>query len=233
MEGAGLIAAYADELARQLGFDGALAARVRLEVEDHLREAAAAAGGDVAAAQRIVAGFGEPSVIAAQFAAARLTGQARALSTVVILATGGALLAMKARLAWYEAMEWRLADDFKAIAGVIGTVDRAAFWLAVAVAIAGWAITAARPAPVTFDRAHRLRLRGYLAISALAATALLGSAVCDGILTVMRLGDATASARVTVPLLSMAVEIGCVAAAAYGAFRLTRRLGAAAILLPR
>jgi hypothetical protein len=64
---------------------------VHQEVEDHLREAAAADGQRRNSEQRAIASFGDPDAIAAQFAAVWLAG----LTILVIFA---AFLAMKGRL---------------------------------------------------------------------------------------------------------------------------------------
>ena len=57
------VADYLDILRRELSYDPALSRRVRLEVEDHLWEAAANEGGDAAEAQRrTIERFGDPRV---------------------------------------------------------------------------------------------------------------------------------------------------------------------------
>jgi hypothetical protein len=224
-----LIAAYAERLARKLSYDRALAHRVRQEVEDHLRASASADGG-ADAERRAVAAFGDPHIIAAHFAATRLSGQAKALSGAVVLAAAGAFLAMKVRIAWYDAAQWGVADDFRSAADVVATVDRFAFWLAVIVAAMGWALTARQRATPAFDRPYRNRLHRYLWISVLASAALLGSVVCDGILTALRLLGTAPSMAAAIPVLSMLVEIGCVAVVIAAASCLARRLAASATL---
>ena len=74
-----MISDYVERLARELAFDPSLAQRLRREVEDHLREAAAAdpAGGGPEAERRAIANFGDPRAIAAQFAVVSLGKQAR------------------------------------------------------------------------------------------------------------------------------------------------------------
>jgi hypothetical protein len=67
---ASIVADYLDVLGRELGYAPLLSRRVRLEVEDHLWEAAANEGGDAAEAQRrAVEKFGDPQEIARQYAA--------------------------------------------------------------------------------------------------------------------------------------------------------------------
>ena len=60
-----MISDYLDSLVGALSFDRPLSGRVRQEVEDHLREAVAA---DPEAERRAIANFGDPRVIAAEFA---------------------------------------------------------------------------------------------------------------------------------------------------------------------
>src|SRR6478752_6702716 len=105
-----MIATYLEELAGALSFDPALSRRVAREVEDHLREAieADAAGDREEAERRAVAGFGEPRALAVQFAAVSLARRTRRVGLAVVLAVVAVLAAMKARVAWYAAMEWAL-----------------------------------------------------------------------------------------------------------------------------
>ena len=65
-----MISAYLERLGAALSFDPLLARCVRREVEDHLREAVAAdpLGDGLTAERRAIANFGDPDVIAAQFA---------------------------------------------------------------------------------------------------------------------------------------------------------------------
>jgi len=66
-----VIDAYVDSLLGALRPDRSLARRLRREVEDHLWEAVAADPSEESreAQRRAIAGFGDPRLIAAQFAA--------------------------------------------------------------------------------------------------------------------------------------------------------------------
>ena len=68
------------------------------EVEDHLREAAAADGQRRNSEQRAIASFGDPDAIAAQFAAVWLAGLTRKVGAAVILVVFAAFLVMKGRI---------------------------------------------------------------------------------------------------------------------------------------
>jgi hypothetical protein len=78
MQEPGVISEYVELLADKLSFDRSLSRYVRQEVEDHLWEAVAAddLGNTPEAQRRAVANFGDPDVIAAQFAAVSLARQA-------------------------------------------------------------------------------------------------------------------------------------------------------------
>ena len=98
-----MISDYLDSLVGALSFDRPLSGRVRQEVEDHLREAVAAdpAGDGPEAERRAIANFGDPRVIAAEFAMVSLAKQTRRVGAAIILVIAGVFIAMKARVAWY------------------------------------------------------------------------------------------------------------------------------------
>src|SRR5262249_48083152 len=165
MQESGMIAAYAELLAVKLNFNPSLSRRVRQEVQDHLWEAAAAgpSGNGREAVQRAIANFGDPHVIAAQFATAWLARQTWKVGVTVILVIGGVFVAMKARLTWYAAAQWGLSDDMRAVAKSVGLIDACAFWLSVIAGIAGCAYLVVRRAPPTaLCAAHCSRLRHLL-----------------------------------------------------------------------
>ena len=139
MQESGMIAAYAELLAGKLDFNPTLSRRVRQEVQDHLWEAAAAgpSGNGREAVQRAIANFGDPHVIAAQFATAWLARQTWKVGVTVILVISSVFVAMKARVTWYAAAQWGLSDDVKAVAKSVGLIDACAFWLSVIVGSRG------------------------------------------------------------------------------------------------
>ena len=98
-----MISDYLESLAGALRFDRSLSRRVRQEVEDHLSEAVAAHPGSdrPEAEQRAIANFGDPHVIAAQFAVVSVAKQTRRAGAAIILVIAGVFIAMKARVAWY------------------------------------------------------------------------------------------------------------------------------------
>ena len=80
------VADYLNLLGRELSYDPLLSRRVRLEVEDHLWEAAANEGGDAAEAQRrTIEKFGDPREIARQYAALSIFSQIRRVAFIVVL----------------------------------------------------------------------------------------------------------------------------------------------------
>ena len=86
-----MISDYLDSLVGALSFDRPLSGRVRQEVEDHLREAVAAdpAGDGPEAERRAIANFGDPRVIAAEFAMVSLAKQTRRVGAAIILVIAG------------------------------------------------------------------------------------------------------------------------------------------------
>jgi hypothetical protein len=212
----GAIAGYAKALAARLAFDRGLARAVREEVEDHLWQAAAAetAGDPHEAQRRAIANFGDPQVLAAQFAAAALARQARGIGVSVLLVLAGVLLAMTARVTWYELTQWGLRENALELGATLGLVDRCAFLLAAIGGVAGWAWSG-----------------GRLRLWALAAGGLVASVVCDGLLTALRLSGWEFSVDFFVPLFSMAAEVACVALLVYQMRVFARRTAAAEDLL--
>jgi hypothetical protein len=223
MQEAGAISAYAESLAAKLGFDRPLQRCVRDEVEDHLREAVLAdaaadpAGDPLEAQRRAIARFGDPQVIAAQFALASLAGQTRKIGSTVILVMACVFLAMATRVAWYDLTEWALCEAAMPLSDTVGLIDRSAFLLAVIGGIAGWAC--------------RERPRWFRALCALATGALAVSVISDGVLTALRLSGWEFSVDFLVPLFSMAVEFACAAVLMVHLRSITRRLSSTEALV--
>ena len=132
-----MIPAYLDQLANTLRFDRALSRCVVQEVEDHLREAIAAdpAPDRLEAERRAIRDFGEPQLLAAQFAVVSLARRTRRLGIAVVLAIVAVLVAMKARVAWYAALQWSMSEEARPLAAIVLAIDRFAFWLAAVVGI--------------------------------------------------------------------------------------------------
>lgn len=209
MQDSGLIPAYAELLAGKLSFDRALSRAVRQEVEDHLYEAAASMpdGDDLAAERRAIGDFGDPDAIAAQLAAVSLARQTRKVSAAVVLVIGGVFLAMKARVVWYGITHWALGEDVKTAVWVIGRIDAFAFWLAVAIGLAGCIYISATATPSGLA-AYRKQVGRFFLLSRLATWILITVVISDGLLTVLRIYGVM-SAEALVPIVSMVVEIVC------------------------
>ena len=212
MQESRMIAAYAELLASKLDFDPSLSRRVRQEVQDHLWEAAAADPSDNGReeVQRAIANFGDPHVIAAQFATTWLVRQTWKVGVTVILVIGGVFVAMKARVTWYAAAQWGLSDDVRAVAKSVGLIDACAFWLSVIVGIVGCTYVVVRRVPPTaLCAAHCSRLRHLLFLSTVSAASLTVSVISDGMLTALRLVGREFSSDFLIPISSMVMEIVC------------------------
>jgi HAAS domain-containing protein len=226
-----MIAEYAEALVGRLSFDPALARSVRQEVEDHLWECVAAdrTGDPREAERRAVARFGDPDIIAAQFAIGSLADQSRKVGLAVIVAIAGVLIAMKARIASYAVAQWALSDEMRALSFIVGSVDRYAFWLSAVVGIVGWAYVSRR-SPALLHPPFRKQLRRCFLFCAVAAVALVTTVLSDGVLTTLRLLE-TGAAQLFIPIVSMAVEIVCVTLLVVRVRAVSRRMAATAALL--
>jgi hypothetical protein len=202
------IAAYAQSLASRLSFDPSLSRRVRLEVEDHLCETVAAVAPDEqqAAAQRAIAGFGDPRVLAVQFATGWLAKQTQKVGITVMLVIAGVFMAMKARIAWYGTARWELSDEVRAAAKMVGAIDVYAFWCSVILAAAALVYLIVSRTP-TAHAARCRQLSCVACVTAAASAALAVSIVSDGVLTAFRLVGSELSAAFLIPILSMVFEI--------------------------
>jgi HAAS domain-containing protein len=218
-----VISGYLESLAAALSFDRSLAHCVRQEVEDHLRQAVAAdpLGNGLEAERRAIAAFGDPQVIAAQFAMVSLAKQTRRVGVATILVIAGVFIAMKARLAWYAAMRCVVGDEIRSVSDMVGLIDRYAFWLAVLIGIAGLAYSGGQRIPAALHPASRTRLRRRFLLCTAATGALVVSVISDGVLTALRLPGTALSAEFLIPILSMALEIACASVLVYYIRRLT------------
>ena len=227
-----MIAAYLDELADTLRFDRALSRGVVREVEDHLREAVAAdpAHDRSEAERRAIRNFGDPHVLAAQFAAVSLARRTRRVGVAVVLAVLAVLAAMKARVAWYSALQWSMSEDARPLAAIVLAIDRFAFWLAAIIGIAALLYIARHRVPGVFGPGYRRQARRARLLCACAAASLAVTVISDGVLTALQLGMEI-RAEAAVPILSMAVEIACAGVVACLILNASRRAGSIEALL--
>jgi hypothetical protein len=227
-----MISDYLETLAGALSFDRPLSRRVRQEAEDHLRAAVAAdpRGDGPEAERRAIAGFGDPYVIATQFAVVSLANHTRRVGGVLILVIAGVFIAMKARVAWYTIMQCAISEDIRAASGIVGLVDRCSFWLSVIVGIGGWAYIGGRRIPAAFSTGYRKQLRHFFLLCVAAAGALAVSVISDGALTALRLPEAELSAEFLIPIFSVAVEIACAGALVFQLRSIARRATSTAAL---
>ncbi|MBR0696497.1 hypothetical protein [Bradyrhizobium lablabi] len=212
MQESGMIEAYTESLAGKLNFNPSLSQRVRQEIQDHLWEAAAAdpSGNGREAVQHAIANFGDPHVIAAQFATAWLARQTWKVGVTIILVITSVFVAMKARVTWYAAAQWILSDHVRAVAKIVGLIDACAFYVSVILGIAGCVYVIVRRAPTTaLCASHCSRLRHLLLLSAVSAAALSVSVIGDGVLTALRVVGREFTVEFVVPIFSIAIEIVC------------------------
>ena len=228
-----MISDYLESLAGALRFDRSLSRRVRQEVEDHLSEAVAAHPGSdrPEAEQRAIANFGDPHVIAAQFAVVSVAKQTRRAGAAIILVIAGVFIAMKARVAWYAMTQCAIGDDVKVVSGSVGLIDRYSFWLSVIIGIGGWAYISGRGIPAAFYTVYRKRLRRFLLLCTAATAALFVSVISDGVLTALRLTGAESFVEFVVPIFSMAIEIVYAGALVFQIHSVTQRATSMAALL--
>jgi hypothetical protein len=207
-----MIENYLDVLARELDFDRSLSRCVRQEVEDHLWEAVAAdrSGNSVEAERQAVANFGDARAIAAEFAVVSLARHSRRAGLAALLLIVSVFVAMKARVAWYAAMQLAIGDDLRAAGSLVITIDRYAFLSSVVIGLGGWIYIRSRQIPAAFDPAYRRQLRRFFLLCSAAAAALVVSVISDAVLTALQLSGTGLSTEFLVPILSMAVELVCV-----------------------
>lgn len=210
-----MINAYLDTLTETLRFDRALARCVVQEVEDHLSEAIAAHRGfDRAEAERqAIANFGDPHVLAAEFALVSLARRTHRVGIAVVLAVVAVLIAMKARVAWYASLQWTIGEDARPLAATIVSIDRYAFWLAAITGI-GALLYVARNRVRAAIPAHRGERRRAFFLFACATALLVVSVASDAALTALQVGTEL-SASATLPIVTLAAEVACVSAVAF------------------
>jgi hypothetical protein len=207
-----MIENYLDVLTRELDFDRSLSRCVRQEVADHLWEAVAAdrSGDSFEAERQAVANFGDARAIAAEFAVVSLARHSRRAGIAALLVIVSVFVAMKARVAWYAAMQLAISDDFRAAGSLVITIDRYAFLSSVVIGLGGWIYIQSRRIPTAFDPAYRRQLRRFFLLCGAAAAALAVSVISDAVLTALQLSGTGLSAELLVPILSMAIELVCV-----------------------
>lgn len=233
MQEARVISNYLESIAEALSFDRSLSRRVRQEVEDHLWEAVAAdpIGDRLEAQRRAIASFGDSHAIAVQFATVSLAKHTRMVGAAAILVIAAVFATMKARVAWYAATQWTVSDDMRAVSAIVGSIDRYAFWLAVLLAIGGWAYISGHNIPAVFNPRYRQQLRRSFLLCAAAAGLLVVSVISDGALTAFRLFGAEVCAGFIIPLVSMAIEIVCAGVLVFQIRGILRRATSTAALL--
>lgn len=209
------VANYLDDLARDMAFDPALSRRVRLEVEDHLREAAMAefAESTTDAENRAIIKFGAPEKLVSQYRAASLHKRMKRTGLLVLCAILVAFGSMESRAVWYRLTGWDVDAHLKSIGETILPIDRWAFAFAIALGIVGSLYVISRPISVTYGPSSRARTRcgQFLIAAAIGATTI--AVACEAILTACRLAEAHWPTRSVLPVISIILEIAIVLAA--------------------
>lgn len=228
------IAEYADRLARRLSFDLTLSNRVRAEVEDHLRQAVDELGGASPAHQRqAIANFGDADELARQYAADCLLAQVQQAGITMAIAVIGIFAAMEGRVAWYAFTQWETNPVLKLVSAVALPIDRYAFLLAIAFALAGYGYLATRRTPAHLRADCRKQLGRALVLCSAATSALLVAVAVETALIGCRLATVRPSLAIVVPVLSMIAEIALVAAVIRRIATAIRHAAAAAQLAQR
>jgi hypothetical protein len=224
----GPVADYLDDLARDLAFDPALSRRVRLEIEDHLRQATMAEATESAidAENRAIMKFGAPQEIARQYKTLSLHMRMKKTGILVLCATLAAFWAMESRAVWYRLTRWDIGAHLKTISETIIPIDRCAFALAIAFGVVGWAYIISRPIPVGCGHASRSRFRCGQFLIAAAAGATAIAVTCEMIVTGWRLVEAHWTTYSLLPVISIFLEIGIVSAALLSICNTVRRAAA-------
>jgi hypothetical protein len=206
----GPIADYLDALARELGFDSALSRRVCAEVEDHLWQMTDGCT-SVEGQQRAVANFGDPRDIARQYVTATLLAHIRWVGLAMIGAATAIFLAMKARVVWYEVMQWDLCAEWAAVQATGLAIDRYGFLSAISIALIGWVYISTRRAPIRPDVTYNKELNRFIVLCGGAAGGLIVSVTVETVLTGVRLFETEWCAAVLVPILSLIIEMAAAA----------------------
>jgi hypothetical protein len=206
-----MISAYLGELSEALRFDPPFARAIVHEVGDHLNEAAAAepVGDRQEAERRAVANFGSARELASQFAMVLLARRNRRVAIISVLGIVAVMVMMKARVAWYVIAQWVMSDDARAIAGVILTIDRYAFWLSAIIGLGALIKIGRYRTPASLHKGYRQHLRHSLLLLTCAMGLLLVSVMGDLVLMALqtKLGW---NGESIIPIMSVAVEVTCV-----------------------
>jgi hypothetical protein len=228
-----VISDYLKSLAGTLSFDRSLSRRVQQEVEDHLWEAVAAdpSGDRREAERRAVANFGDPHVIAAQFAVISLARRTRRVAIAVVLAVASVFVVMKARVAWYAVTQWAMSDDMRAVGGIVLSIDRYSFWLSIITAIGGFAYISGCRVPQASYPAYRRQFIRFFLLCTAATGALIISIISDGVLTTLQLLGTEFCIGFLVPIFSMAIEISCAGALVFQIRGIVQRMTSTTTLL--
>jgi hypothetical protein len=201
------IADYLDALARELGFDTALSRRVCAEVEDHLWQATDGCM-SIESQQQAVANFGDPRDISRQYITAALLAHMRWVGLAMIGAATAIFLAMKARVVWYEVMQWKLNAEWETVQAIGLAIDRFGFLAAITIALIGWVYISTRRAPVRFDVPYNKELNRCLVLCGAATAGLIVSVTIETILAGIRLRDMEWwCVAAVVPILSIVIEM--------------------------
>jgi hypothetical protein len=228
-----VISQYLESLAAALSFDRSLSRRVRQEAEDHLRGAvfADSRGDGLEAERSAIANFGDPQLIAAQFAMVSLARRTKGVGIALILVIAGVFITMKARIAWYAVMQCTVSEDIRAVSGIVGSIDRYAFWFSVIIGIGGWAYVCGSGIPAEFHSGYRNQLRRFRWLCTAATGALFVSVISDALLTALRLPGAELSAESLLPIFSIAIEVACAGVLVFKIRGITQRATSTAALL--
>jgi len=224
------IAGYVDALSAALSFDRRLARRVRLEVEDHLREAAAPLDGvDAAVAERsALERFGDPRQLASEYAAASVQAHMQRTGVSTLLALFGIFVAMRGRLIWYDLSGMTDPNRMARLAPWIA-LDVTAFRIAACIGVAAVLYVGTRRTFSVLDTLDRKHVMRSVAMLGAAAVPLQISVTMDAIFTGLRFAHGAAHA--TLPVLSLLLEFALMGALIRYVWTAARRIRDASTIL--
>jgi hypothetical protein len=120
-------------------------------------------------------------------------------------------LAMKARVVWYEVMQWELNAGWEAVRAIGLAIDRYGFLAAISIALIGWVYISTRRAPIRLHVTYNKELNRCIVLCGAAAGGLIVSVTVETVLTGLRLFEIEWCAAALVPILSLIIEMAAAA----------------------
>src|SRR5262249_49478196 len=123
---------------------------------------------------------------------------------------------MKARVAWYSAVQWTLQAQHQATSAIGLSVDRWAFALAFVVALSAVVYVGTRRAPPRWHLRYDREMGRCVMLCTVVLCALLLAVTTELVLTGIRLSGSELAVSGLVPILSLVMECGTVGSLVVG-----------------